>query len=76
MNNGFSKILVSVIMPAYNHQNYVQEAIESIINQTYKNIKLIVIDDGSINDAWQKIQEMQEHCKKTLCDSGGTNQRK
>lgn len=59
-----SQILVSVIMPAYNHQNYVQEAIESIINQTYKNIELIVIDDGSSDSTWQKIQEMQEQCEK------------
>lgn len=39
--------LVSVVVPCYNHQKYVAETIESIINQTYKNIELIVIDDGS-----------------------------
>ncbi len=39
--------LVSVIMTAYNHEAFVAEAIESVINQTYKNIEFLVADDGS-----------------------------
>jgi glycosyltransferase involved in cell wall biosynthesis len=39
--------LVSVIIPVYNKEKTVQEAIQSIINQTYKNIEIIVINDGS-----------------------------
>lgn len=34
--------LISVIIPAYNHERYVQETITSIINQTYKNLELII----------------------------------
>lgn len=56
--------LVSVIVPAYNHQNYVQETLKSIINQTYQNIELIVIDDGSKDATWQKICELKNECKK------------
>jgi glycosyltransferase involved in cell wall biosynthesis len=55
--------LVSVIIPAYNHEKYVRETIASIIEQTYKNIELIIIDDGSKDSTWQKILEMQDVCK-------------
>lgn len=59
-----NKSLVSVLIPAYNHEQYVQETIESIINQTYQNIELVVVDDGSKDSTWQKIQEMKEECEK------------
>jgi len=56
--------LVSVIISAYNHENFVQETIKSIIEQTYQNIELIIIDDGSTDLTWQKILDMQEECNK------------
>ena len=58
----FNKSLVSVLIPAYDHEKYVQETIKSIINQTYQNIELIIVDDGSKDSTWQKIQEMREEC--------------
>ena len=63
-----NKSLVSVLIPAYNHENYVQDSLQSIINQTYENIELIVIDDGSSDNTWQKIKEScKNNAKNALC---------
>ena len=42
---------VSVIMPVYNVENYVERSIKSVINQTYKNIELVIINDGSTDNS-------------------------
>jgi alpha-1,3-rhamnosyltransferase len=48
--------LVSVIVPCYNHEHYVESTISSIINQSYKNIELIVLDDGSKDNSPKILQ--------------------
>uniref|UniRef100_A0A7V5XFB0 Glycosyltransferase n=1 Tax=Thermodesulfobacterium geofontis TaxID=1295609 RepID=A0A7V5XFB0_9BACT len=46
--------LVSVIIPAYNHQDFIEEAILSVYNQTYEFIELILIDDKSEDKTYEK----------------------
>ena len=55
--------LVSVVIPCYNHARYVKECIKGIIDQDYKNIELIVIDDGSKDASVQVIEEMRDVCE-------------
>ena len=47
--------LVSILMPAFNAEKYIEHSIYSILNQTWKNIELIVIDDCSTDSTWQII---------------------
>lgn len=58
-----SKPLVSVVISCYNHEQFIQQSIKSIIDQTYTNIELIIIDDGSKDNSVIKIQEMIDACK-------------
>ena len=50
--------LVSVVIPCYNHEQFVQDCIQSVIDQTYQNIELIIIDDGSKDNSVEKIKEL------------------
>ena len=39
--------MISIVIPSYNHEKYIGKCIDSVVNQTYKNWELIIIDDGS-----------------------------
>lgn len=51
---------VSVIIASYNHAPYIEASIASVLAQTYKNIELLVIDDGSSDDSVERISRMQK----------------
>lgn len=53
MNN-----LISVVVTSYNHEKYIEQCLRSIFNQTYRNIELIILDDGSTDGSNQIIQNV------------------
>ena len=56
--------LISVVIPAYNHEKYVEETIRSVMAQDYSSIELIVIDDGSKDRTWGIINSLKHECEK------------
>lgn len=51
--------LVSVIIPLYNAEKYIEETMESILNQTYKNIEIVVVDDGSKDQSASIVKNIE-----------------
>ena len=43
--------LISVVVPVYNVHSFLDNCVKSILNQTYKNIEIILVDDGSTDDS-------------------------
>lgn len=56
MAKNMSSPMISVVMPVYNAEKYIAEAIESILNQTYSDFEFIIIDDGSNDNSYQILQ--------------------
>lgn len=52
--------LISVIVPVYNCEMYLNQCVESIINQTYSNLEIVLVDDGSTDDSGKICDEYSE----------------
>ena len=57
LNDRNPLLLVSIVIPAYNHARYLSEAIDSVLNQDYSKIELIVLDDGSTDNTAEVLQQ-------------------
>ena len=53
--------LVSVIVPMYNHARYIQQCLDSVYNEDYPNIELIIIDDGSNDESVEVAKKWREY---------------
>jgi glycosyltransferase involved in cell wall biosynthesis len=49
-------VLVSVVVPSYNHEKYLEKAVESVLSQGFTNFELLISDDGSTDNSWDVIQ--------------------
>lgn len=52
-----NEVLISVVMPNYNGHRFVEQAIDSVLSQTYQNFELLVVDDCSKDDSLQLIKQ-------------------
>ena len=58
--------LISVIVPVYNVEQYIDRCVESIINQTYQNLEIILVDDGSTDNSGIKCDEWKKKDKRVV----------
>jgi len=52
--------LVSVVIPVYNVEKYIEETVSSVLNQTHKNIELIIVNDGSNDNTFVQLTQLKE----------------
>ena len=56
--------LISVIIPSFNHEKFITSTIKSIINQTFRNLELIIIDDNSTDNTRSAVLSLENECRK------------
>jgi len=52
--------LVSICIPCYNCEKYIKDTLISAINQTYKNIEIVIVDNNSTDNSWEIIKKFKE----------------
>ena len=63
--------LASILINNYNYSQFIREAIESALNQTYKNVEVIVVDDGSTDNSREIISSFSDRIKAIYKKNGG-----
>ncbi len=58
--------LVSILVPAYNHERYIEQAIRSVIEQDWPRLELVLIDDGSKDGTWDIAQRLRDECEQSI----------
>ena len=61
--------IVTIGLPVYNAQLFIKDAIQSILNQTYSNFKLLIIDDGSTDDSIEIIKSFKDNRIELIVDN-------
>ncbi len=58
---------IDVLIPAYNTEKYIHKCLDSLLNQTYKNLRIVIVDDGSTDDTLNIIKEYQSRHPNIEC---------
>lgn len=53
--------MISIIIPTFNSKQYISQAIQSILNQSYKDYEIIVVDDGSTDNTYEELRKYKEY---------------
>lgn len=56
--NFMNDIKISIVIPVYNVEKYLQECVDSVVKQSYKNIEIILVDDGSKDNSPKLCDEL------------------
>lgn len=67
------KPLVSVVIPCYNAEKYVEMAIRSIMNQTYTNLEILIIDDCSKDSTYEILENLAKYDKRIILEKNEQN---
>lgn len=65
---------VSVIIPVYNAEKFISDTIESVLNQEYKDVEIILVDDHSTDKSAEIIKKYQKHCLNVVYHRQDRNQ--
>ena len=58
--------MISVIMSVYNDEKYLSKAVESILNQSYKDFEFIIVNDGSTDNSFEILEKYQQDDKRVI----------
>jgi glycosyltransferase involved in cell wall biosynthesis len=67
VNQKADNILVSVVIPTYNREYIISEAINSVLNQTYQNFEILVVDDGSTDKTKEVVENIKDPRIRYIC---------
>ena len=58
-----NEVKVTVVLPVYNIENYIKRNLESLVNQTLKEVEILCINDGSTDNTLNIVKEYAKKCK-------------